>query len=75
MDAMENLKDLQNSMLVRQITEEAAEKFCDDFERVEERLMEVDEVLRESLDEEDGEREFLRVLYPRTGGEIRVLLS
>ncbi|APA13436.1 hypothetical protein sscle_11g082060 [Sclerotinia sclerotiorum 1980 UF-70] len=75
MDAMENLKDLQNSMLVRQITEEAAEKFCDDFEKVEERLMKADEELEESLDEKDGEREPLRALYPRTGGEIRVLLS
>lgn len=75
MDAMENLKDLQNSMLVRQITEEAAERFCDDFEKVEERLMKADEELEESLDEEHGEREPLRSLYPRTGGEIRVLLS
>ncbi|EDN92094.1 hypothetical protein SS1G_07956 [Sclerotinia sclerotiorum 1980 UF-70] len=75
MDAMENLKDLQNSMLVRQITEEAAEKFCDDFEKVEERLMKADEEREESLDEKDGEPHHVRALYPRTGGEIRVLLS
>ncbi|KAK6596985.1 hypothetical protein H4I96_09637 [Botrytis cinerea] len=75
MDAMENLKDLQNSILVRQITEEAAERFCGDFEKVEGRLIKADEELEQSLNEEDGEREPLRVLYPRTGGEIRVLLS
>ncbi|KAA8566106.1 hypothetical protein EYC84_008710 [Monilinia fructicola] len=75
MDAMENLKDLQNSILIRQITEEAAEKFFDDFEKVEDRLIKADEELGESLDEEDGDKEPLRALYPRTGGEIRVLLS
>jgi len=72
MDAMENLKDLQNSTLVRQITEEAAGRFCDDFERVEEMLMKADEEFETSLDEEG---EPLKAFYPRTGGEIRVLLS
>ncbi|PQE14328.1 Component of oligomeric golgi complex 6 protein [Rutstroemia sp. NJR-2017a BBW] len=72
MDAMENLKQLQNATLVRQITEEAAERFCDDFEKVEEKLIAADELL---MAEGDGDAEQLRSLFPRTSGEIRVLLS
>jgi hypothetical protein len=73
MDAMENLKDLQSSKLAREVTEEAADKFCDDFEQVEEKLIAADELLEE-LD--DGSAlEPLRAVFPRTGAEIRVLLS
>jgi conserved oligomeric Golgi complex subunit 6 len=73
MDAMENLKDLQSSKLAREITEEAADKFCDDFEQVEEKLIAADELLEEV---DDGSAlEPLRALFPRTGAEIRVLLS
>ncbi|KAI9147888.1 Conserved oligomeric Golgi complex subunit [Paramyrothecium foliicola] len=36
MDAMENLRNLHNSKLAREVTEEAAEMFCEDFERLEE---------------------------------------
>jgi conserved oligomeric Golgi complex subunit 6 len=73
MDAMENLKDLQSSKLAREITEEAADKFCDDFEQVEEKLIAAD-VLLEELD--DGSApEPLRTVFPRTSAEIRVLLS
>lgn len=77
MDAMENLKYLQSSKLAREITEEAAERFCDDFEKVEEWLMRADECMEEEEEgKEDGEgRVGLRELFPRTGGEIRVLLS
>jgi len=70
MDAMENLKRLQSTELARDITEEAAERFCDDFEKVEEKLMAVDEIL-----EQDEDTQPLRALFPRTTGEIRVLLS
>ena len=73
MDAMENLKDLQSSRLARGITEEAADKFCADFEQVEEKLIAADELLEEV---DDGSAfEPLRALFPRTSGEIRVLLS
>ncbi|TAQ89911.1 hypothetical protein B7494_g1747 [Chlorociboria aeruginascens] len=70
-DAMENLNLLQSSRLAREVTEVAAEKFCDDFEKIEEKLVEVDEVLRE----QDEEHTSLRKFFPRTSGEIRVLLS
>jgi hypothetical protein len=75
MDAMENLTHLQSSKLAREITEEAAERFCDDFEKVEEKLIAADELLEEE-DEKEGETpEPLRAIFPRTSGEIRVLLS
>jgi hypothetical protein len=74
MDAMENLKDLQSSKLARDITEEAAEKFCDDFEQVEEKLIAADEILEE-VDDDGSASGPLRALFPRTSAEIRVLLS
>jgi hypothetical protein len=73
MDAMENLKHLHDSRLARDITEEAAEKFCDDFEHTEEVLILADELAEEEADGEEFQS--LRALFPRTSGEIRVLLS
>lgn len=80
MDAMENLKGLSNAKVAGEITAEAAERFCEDFEFVEGRLAEVDEErLRGSEDGEEGEegreQALLREVFPRTTGEIRVLLS
>lgn len=83
MDALENLKRLSSTKLAQKITAEAAEMFCEDFEFVEGRLGAVDEVrgLRNRDEEGDGKEERagepvqLRSLFPRTSGEIRVLLS
>lgn len=75
-DAMENLKDLESSKLGREITEEAANRFCEDFERVEENLIAADEFWEEEQDEETlAATQPLRSLFPRTSGEIKVLLS
>ena len=82
MDAMENLKRLNNTKLSQELTADAAERFCEDFEFVEAKLAAVDE-LRESEMHQDGaasekleqESVSLRSLFPRTSGEIRVLLS
>lgn len=88
MDATENLKELGSAKLAAEITAEAVERLCADFEFIEGRLATVDR-LREREEEEeedgqgleveeDGEREGvvpLRALFPRTNGEIRVLLS
>ncbi|KAI0098841.1 oligomeric complex COG6 [Nemania sp. FL0031] len=71
MDALENLANLQDARLAREVTEEAAERFCADFEHVEELLMLADEARGQGGDEEAS----LRELFPRTTGEIRVLLS
>lgn len=82
MDAMENLKRLVNTKLAQEITADAAERFCEDFEFVEGRLAAVDELRENAVPEERGEDEKeeqelapLRSLFPRTSGEIRVLLS
>jgi DNA-directed RNA polymerase subunit F len=74
-DAEENLKRLRNRHMVQDITEEAAGKFCEDFELVEGKMNAVDDLLYDE-DKEDEEQEAgLRDLFPRTSGEIRVLLS
>jgi len=72
MDAMENLKHLQDARMARQITEEAAEQFCNDFEQLEEVITEGD---GESVNSEEEEDQGLRSVFPRTTAEIRVLLS
>lgn len=65
MDAMDSLKHLQDSSLARRVTEEAAELFCQDFERIEKTVLDADG---------DG-AVGLREAFPRTTVEIRVLLS
>ncbi|KAI1826309.1 oligomeric complex COG6 [Xylaria intraflava] len=71
MDALENLRHLQDARLAREVTEAAAERFCVDFEHAEELL-----VLADELRDSDAEDELsFRALLPRTTGEIRVLLS
>ena len=78
MDAMENLKQLQSSKLAREITEKAADRFCEDFETVEEKIVAADKIMEPSADLEDDEEvepRGLRALFPRTSGEIRVLLT
>lgn len=73
-DAAENLKQLGDRKLIQDITEAAAAKFCEDFELVEKKMLAVDDLsCRKS--EEDKEGPGLRDLFPRTSGEIRVLLS
>ena len=82
MDAMENLKHLGNTKLAQEITADAAERFCEDFEFVEGKLAAVDELRQSAVrkggeENENEEQELvpLRSLFPRTSGEIRVLLS
>jgi hypothetical protein len=76
MDAMENLKDLQSTKLAREITEEAADRFCEDFEHVEEKLITADELWERKQDAESlANTQPLRNLFPRTSAEVRVLVS
>ncbi|KAL9029509.1 MAG: hypothetical protein Q9196_002263 [Gyalolechia fulgens] len=95
MDALENLKRLQDTKLAGDITSEAADRFCEDFEFVEGRLAAADTTLgangkngdRSDEDEDESSQQrsearqrkedavLLRDLYPRTSGELRVLLS
>ncbi|WQF85138.1 Putative oligomeric Golgi complex subunit 6 protein [Colletotrichum destructivum] len=77
MDAMENVKHLQDSTLARQLTEKAAGKFCDEFGHIEEMLLLADELASGDGDTDAvvDEPQSLRALFPRTTGEIRVLLA
>lgn len=71
MDAMDSLKHLQDSNIARQITEEAAELFCQDFERIEQAVLEADSNPKAG----DEMVSDFRAAFPRTTAEIRVLLS
>ena len=80
MDAKENLKYLYNKQMVSNITAEAAERFCEDFEFIEGQLAASDQ--SDATAKRDQEyagsnklTEPLRQSFPRTSGEIRVLLS
>lgn len=79
LDAMENIQALQDSRLAREVTEEAAERFCVDFGRLEDMLMSADEMaeIEGSASAHDGDQgiQSLRTAFPRTADEIRVLLS
>lgn len=77
MDATEFLKELGSAKLSAEITAEAAERFCADFEFVEERLSAIDRAREEDEGERGREEEALplRAIFPRTSGETRVLLS
>lgn len=78
LDAAENLKHLRNRTIVHKITEEAARRFCEDFEYIESKILAADDLLWGEQGLEDGEGSAapaLRDLFPRTSGEIRVLLS
>ncbi|KAF2267394.1 oligomeric Golgi complex subunit 6 [Lojkania enalia] len=74
MDASENIKQLRNRKMVQDITEEAARRFCEDFELVESKILAADDLLQTEESEKEPEPG-LRDLFPRTSGEIRVLLS
>lgn len=76
-DALENLRELQDARLAREVTEEAAEKFCADFGHLEDMLMSADELAESNKEsgQTDVETHSLRTVFPRTADEIRVLLS
>jgi hypothetical protein len=70
-DARAFLAQLQDQNIVRSVVEDASERFCEVFEEVEERVIAGDE----GVDEDAGDAVLLREVFPRTSGEIRVLLS
>ncbi|KAL3461384.1 oligomeric Golgi complex subunit 6 [Aspergillus heterothallicus] len=87
MDATDNLKCLQSAAFVKSVTEEAVEAFCRDFEFVEGMVLGADEARNaaktsapdegesEESRDEGADDQSIRRLFPRTTGEIRVLLS
>lgn len=88
MDAAEEVKQLASIGLARELTNEAADRFCQDFEGLEEWIIRADEATRGNEDAkedgsstevvQEGERTGplkLRDMFPRTSGEMRILLS
>lgn len=74
-DARAFLAQLENRVLGRRVIEQAAEKFCEDFEELEALIVQADELRQRQVNGEVGEDIWLRECFPRTGDEIRVLLS
>ncbi|KAL5597055.1 hypothetical protein BROUX41_006278 [Berkeleyomyces rouxiae] len=74
-DAMEHIKLIRDSKLSRQITEDAAERFCREFEQLEDVLLADEELYVAGLEDDNTTSEPFKHLFPRTAGEIRVLLS
>ena len=78
-DATDNLKRLKDPKMAEDITGEAALRFCEDFEHVEGRIAAADDLQQLSADDqlENGTEQPtpLKAMYPRTSGELRVLLS
>jgi len=79
MDAQESLKNLFDRTLAQNIVSEAVERFCSEFDELEGMLDMVD---AESGELDGGRSDdvpdhvgSLRELYPRTGAEVRALLS
>ncbi|MCJ1322891.1 Golgi transport complex subunit 6 [Xylographa vitiligo] len=80
MDAMENLRLLKSLRMAEDITAEAVNLFCEDFQFVEQKLTDADTLYARGDSEVDAASKnlgnpSLRALFSRTSGEIRVLLS
>ncbi|EME42363.1 hypothetical protein DOTSEDRAFT_73250 [Dothistroma septosporum NZE10] len=74
-DARSFLSQLENKVLARRIIEKAAEQFCEDFEEIESLVAQADDARARQVNGESEEDMWLRDVFPRTGDEIRVLLS
>lgn len=79
-DARRSLAQLEDRTVVTKVIESAAERFCEDFEEIEDLVLRADEkrldLVNGGLDEAGkGDMLMLRHVFPRTGDEIRVLLS
>ncbi|KAK4614027.1 Conserved oligomeric Golgi complex subunit 6 [Fulvia fulva] len=75
-DARGFLSQLENKTLARRVIEHAAERFCEDFEETEAMVVQADDIRARQVNGGDSEEEmWLRDLFPRTVGDIKVLLS
>lgn len=83
MDVMNELRQLGDESLKRDVVEDAVEKFCTLFEKLEAALEQMsvaeddeqDPTIGERYDSDDELAKGRRRYLPRTSGEIRVLLS
>lgn len=71
------LGEVQDRVVVRAVVETAGERFVADCESFVEMLSQADQAKAKGLDNEaeEDEKVWLREVFPRTGDEIRVLLS
>ena len=74
MDALSDLKPLQNATLSHEITTEAVNRFCADFEKLD-AAIKVGETMQHAERAFDDEEPTLRDIFPRTAEETRILLS
>lgn len=74
-DARNFLEQLQNKELARVVIDHGAERFCEDFEDFEALIIESDEARMKQVNGDVDDNVWLREVFPRTGDEIRVLLS
>lgn len=76
MDAQDSVKTLLDRGLANHVVTEAVERFCSEFDELEAVLEMVQTTIpTEEGDDLDGPVPALRALYPRTGAEVRALLS
>jgi len=78
MDAQESMKNLLDRTLAKDIVAEAVERFCSEFDELESMLEMVDVESGLGAGGDDNATDHvgsLRELYPRTGAEVRALLS
>ena len=74
MDAVADLQGLQSSTMSREISGQAAERFYEDYEQIEEAVVAASDLQVEQHIEDD-DTPTLRDVFPRTADEIRILLS
>ncbi|TKX23751.1 conserved oligomeric Golgi complex subunit 6 [Elsinoe australis] len=75
-DARSFIGKLRDRALAREICEESADEFVEMFEQLERIFQRLDEeTLRNQEDKDEDEVALLRDVFPRTGDEIKVLLS
>ena len=61
--------------MAKRVIDQAAERFCEDFEEMEALVVQADEMRAKQVNGDFEEETCLRDVFPRTEGEIRVLLS
>lgn len=74
-DARAVVAKLEDRVLARRVVEGAAELFCEDFAEIESLVVQADEVRGGQVNGRNESEMWLREVFPRTGDEIRVLLS
>ena len=77
MDAQDSHKNIGDKGLAKEIVSEAIERFCAEYDELESMLQLVDDQAPEKFDGDAQEEEAVMLgdLYPRTGAEVRALLS